>query len=159
GWLAVVGVGQQQVQELGVRGAGGGEGAVGVLRGAGRSPGRQVDQRVAGAGVVGQRLRAADEGAFGDAADVQGDVHAGFAGQPEGVEHAGQRGAVAAGGDVPGAQVGDDRQAGRFGDPGGLADLQRSAGSPVLDPVEGGLAEGGDEVDRFVAEFTGAAEI
>src|SRR5690606_13773217 len=39
GWLPVVGVGQQQVQELGVRGAGGGQGAVGVLRGAGRSPG------------------------------------------------------------------------------------------------------------------------
>ena len=42
------------------------------------------------------------------------------------VEQRDQRRALAAGGDVAGAQVGDDGDAGALGDPRGLADLQRA---------------------------------
>ncbi|KOU11646.1 hypothetical protein ADK87_00060 [Streptomyces sp. NRRL F-4711] len=99
-----------------------------------------VHQGVRGPGVEGQRRGAGgDDGDVGDPAEVQGRRHAGQRRQGEGVGHGHQRCSLATGGDVPAAQVGDDGQSRRLGDPGGLAELEGAAHGAVLDPVVQGL--------------------
>ena len=89
----------------------------------------------------------ADDRQVGDAAEVERGGGVGGPGEQQVVEQAGERGAVTAGRDVAGAQVGDDGNARRLGDPRRLADLQRAPGATfVVDPVEDGLAVGDDEV-------------
>ena len=46
---------------------------------------------------------------------------------------------MATGGDVAGAQVRDDREAGALGDPRGLAELEGAVAAAVADVVEDGL--------------------
>ncbi|CAM5563626.1 hypothetical protein STENM223S_02115 [Streptomyces tendae] len=99
-----------------------------------------VHQGVGGPGVEGQWLGAgSDDGDVGDAAQVEGGGDAGQRGQGEDIGHGDQRRPLTADRDVPAAQVGDDGQTGRLGDPGGLAELEGAAHGAVLDPVVHGL--------------------
>ena len=83
------------------------------------------DRGVGGAGVAGQhRAVDPDDRDVGDAAQV--DRGGRDIPEPQGVEEAGQRGTLAARGDVRRAQVRDDRQAGRRVDVGRRPELELS---------------------------------
>ncbi len=131
----VVGVVEQALEERRVRCAAGGEPAVLVARPADRAARRLVEQAVGRAGVECERgTAAADDRHVRDPAEVERRARV-LAPQPQVVEDPGERGAVAAGGDVARADVGDHRQPGRLDDPRGLPELQRPLRLAVLHPV------------------------
>ena len=124
--LAVVRLGEQALQQVGVNASATSPLAVTVERlgAAGGLGHRGVDEGVGRADVEGDRRRVrGDDRDVGDAAEVEGAGRLVRSGEQQFVERAGEGRTVATGGDVTRPQVGDDRDAGGLGDPRRLADL------------------------------------
>ena len=142
-------VGEQRAEQRIVRSARIGQFATGVECEA-LSARERVEDAVAGSGVPGNRfLHAAGrhEGEVRHAADVEDGHVAGRIGEDEGVEKGDERRALAAGGDVAGPQIGDDRAAEPLGQDRRLADLEGGdRGAGVVDAVMDRLAVRDDEV-------------
>ncbi len=188
GGAAVVGVGEEPGEEAGVDPPGRGAAAVlvEVPCAAAELAHGGVDQGVRRAGVEGQRggVRiGGHHGDVGDAAEVERGPDARAGGVPvavavagavavpvavpvaglvpaqqQGVEEADQRGALAARRHVPAAQVGDDREPGRLGDPGGLPELEGAAHPSVLHPVVDRLPVRDHQVGGARAELLDGAD-
>ncbi len=111
-----------------------------------------VEQRVAGPGIAGdQRIGAIDVGDVGDAADIDHD-HRALA-----LERLGERAvidgyercALAAGGDIGGAEIMHDRDMDGLGEGRGIADLH---GHLLRRPMQHGLAVKADDIDVLARE-------
>jgi hypothetical protein len=103
-----------------------------------------VDQGVGRPGVIGDRRRPrGHHREVGDPPEVERGAGRVGAAEDQDVKEADERSALAAGRDIGAAEVGDDREPGALGDPGGPADLER-AGDPTVrpHPVKDGLAVG-----------------
>ena len=88
----------------------------------------RVDEDVGGAGVEGEDIlglgAGGDDGDVGDAAEIERDAAEFFVAVEEIVCKGDERGALASGGHVGGAEVGDGGDAGASGDDGGFAYLE-----------------------------------
>ena len=106
-----------------------------------------VDHHVAGSGVEGDdvfgRASGRNHRDVGDAADVERDAAAPRVAEEQVIDVGDQRRALAAGGDVARAEIGDHRDAGALGEHGGFADLQSVGAAFVID----GLAVAADQLD------------
>src|SRR5699024_4503180 len=113
-----------------------------------------IQQGVARPEVAGEHLVArdpADQAQVGDPADVQHRGATSLVGaQQQLVQQRGQRGPVAAGGDVGTAQVVEDGHAGGRGETARVPDLQGAEDVAVPDLVVEGLAVGGGQVGAAV---------
>src|SRR5699024_3531226 len=151
---AVERVAQQRREGRGVDGAGPGEGGADVGGPAGGGGDGGIQQGVARPEVAGEHLVAreqADQAQVGDPADVQHRGATSLVGaQQQLVQQRGQRGPVAAGGDVGTAQVVEDGHAGGRGETARVPDLQGAEDVAVPDLVVEGLAVGGDQVGAAV---------
>ncbi len=148
----VVRLRQQPVQQPSLRPPAPGQRAVRVVRlaPAAELPDGRVQQRAARTGVEGRPVR---RGQVGDATDVQGHRPARPAAQPQQVDQADQRRALAAGRDVPGPEVGDHRQSGRLRDPRRPAQLERAVHPAAVRPVIDGLPVRGHQLGPPRAQF------
>ncbi len=108
---------------------------------------QRVHHHVAGTGVEGDHVFARAAGRnrrdVGDAADVERDASFARMAEQKIVHVRHQRSALAAGGDVARAKIGNHRLARALGDHGSLADLQRGQAAFVID----GLAVTADQLD------------
>ncbi len=129
-----------------------------ALAAAGEVGDEGVEEDVGGAGVEGEdvlRLGAGgDDGDIGDAAEIERDAADFFVAIEEVVGERDERGALASGGHVGGAEVGDGGDAGEVGDEGAVRDLECGAcwlaqERNWLALMKDGLAVGGDQVEAF----------
>ena len=138
-----VGIGQQAFEQCRNGAAAGGPLAVVVVAEAMMGFDPAVEQGVGRAGVEtddgGGGLLRVDDGEIGDAPQVEDAVAALQAGKDMGMEGRHQRGALAAGGNGGAAQVGNDIDAGGFGQARGVKQLQ---GVALGGDVAYGLAMG-----------------
>src|SRR5580704_12645730 len=103
-------------------------------------------------GQSGQSPFSGDHGDVRDSADVQGNPRDTAVAEQQVIDVRDQGRALAAGGDVALAEIGDDADAGALGDDGGLADLERAgdAMTQIIDRtafVKNGLAVHSAELD------------
>ena len=109
-----------------------------------------VEEAVGRAGVeAGYAAFGWEQCHVGDAAEVDDHTVLGRIGQQRLVDQRGQRRALAAGGQVGPAQVGDHVDAGRGGDPGRVTDLQ-GVGECVVRAVQHGLTVAADSANAVV---------
>lgn len=160
GFLVEIGMREEVFEEFVYDDAFGGGGTVLVvgLFAAGKETDGTVNRHVGGAGVEGIDLVEfrGNDGEIGNAAKVErGDTFVFFLVAPQQPVCIGnERRALAACGDVAGAEVGDDGESGAFGNDSGLADLKRTAGDVGgRGKVGDGVAVGGDEVGFYVFLF------
>ncbi len=150
--LVEIGVRQQVSQHLLIDHAGSCQRASRVITGTGVTQHPVVDQCVAGAGVAGSEAAVGlDQRDIGDAADVEeGERPFDDARSERPVVDRHQRRTFAAGGEISGAQVMDDGNAGSACERRAITELQRhprfAGGRPR--PVQHRLAMEADDVDR-----------
>ena len=129
-WQREPGIVQQPRQQRLVDPAAGGEGAIGVERGAEVALAPAIEQRIGRTGVeTAQAAVAGQQAQVGDTAQVEHRPVLAAAAEHRQVEGRHQRRTVPAGGHVAAAEVGHRGDAGQFGDAVGITDLPGEGGA------------------------------
>ena len=150
---AVVRVAQQRIQQrpVDVSRCGDFAAAIAVQFPGGELACESVDHHVAGSGIESDdifgRAGGRDHGDVGDAADVERHAGAARMAEEQVIDERHQGRALAAGGDIAGAEVGHHGDAGALGEDGRLAELERVGAAFVED----GLSVAADEFHRAEA--------